>query len=52
MICVALYAIMCRSNRNFAKFNKVRLEQDGSPNVEDLRATWQAGTRAFKLTLR
>ena len=49
---VALYDIMCRGNHNFANFNKVRLEEDGSPNVEDLRAAWQAGARAFKLTLR
>ena len=49
---VALYDIMCRGNRNFANFNKVRLEKDGTPNAEDLRATWQAGARAFKLTLQ
>lgn len=49
---VALYDVMCRNNRNFAKFNKVRLDNDGNPNVEDLRATWQAGGRAFKLTVR
>jgi hypothetical protein len=49
---VELYDVMCRGDHNFAKFNKVRLEQDGSPNVEDLRAAWQAGARAFKLTLQ
>ena len=49
---VALYDAMCRDNHNFAKFNKVRLEQDGTPNPEDLRAAWQAGARAFKLTLQ
>lgn len=49
---VALYDVMCRDNRNFAKFNKVRLDQDGNPNIEDLRATWQAGAQAFKLTLQ
>jgi deazaflavin-dependent oxidoreductase (nitroreductase family) len=48
---VAFYAIMCRENHNFAKFNKVRLEQDGTPNAEDLRAAWQAGARGFRLTL-
>ncbi len=49
---VAIYDVMCRDNRNFAKFNKVRLAEDGTPNAEDLRAAWQAGARAFKLTLR
>lgn len=48
---VALFDIMCRANKNFANFNKVRLE-DGNPNQEDLRAAWQSGARAFKLTLR
>jgi deazaflavin-dependent oxidoreductase (nitroreductase family) len=49
---VALYDVMCRDNHNFAKFNKVRLDKDGAPNVEDLRAAWQSGSRGFKLTLR
>jgi deazaflavin-dependent oxidoreductase (nitroreductase family) len=49
---VALYDVMCRDNKNFANFNKVRIEKDGTPNPEDLRAAWQAGARAFKLTLR
>lgn len=49
---VAVYDVMCRDNRNFAKFNKVRLAQDGTPDAADLRAAWQAGARAFKLTLR
>lgn len=49
---VALYDVMCRDNRNFASFNKIRLDKDGNPNAEDLRATWEAGARAFKLTLR
>jgi deazaflavin-dependent oxidoreductase (nitroreductase family) len=49
---VTLYDAMCRDNHNFAKFNKVRLEKDGTPNAEDLRAAWQAGARAFKLTLQ
>lgn len=48
---VALYGVMCRANRNFANFNKVRLDKDGTPDVEDLRAAWQSGARVFKLTL-
>jgi len=49
---IAHYDVMCRDNRNFAKFNKVRLDKDGTPNAEDLRAAWQAGVRGFKLTLQ
>lgn len=49
---VELYGVMCRANRNFANFNKVRLEADGTANADDLRAAWQGGARAFKLTLK
>jgi hypothetical protein len=49
---VALYGAMCRDNHNFAKFNKVRLDQNGDPDPEDLRAAWQGGARAFTLTLK
>lgn len=48
---VTLFGVMCRANRNFANFNKVRLDKDGNPNEDDLRAAWQSGARAFKLTL-
>jgi deazaflavin-dependent oxidoreductase (nitroreductase family) len=49
---VALYGVMCRDNHNFAKFNKVGLDQDGNPNEDDLHAAWQGGARVFRLTLR
>lgn len=49
---VELYGVMCRANKNFANFNKVRLDENGDPNADDLRATWQAGGRAYKLTLQ
>ncbi len=49
---VEIYRVMCRANRNFANFNKVHLDQDGTPNADDLRAAWQSGARAFKLTLQ
>jgi deazaflavin-dependent oxidoreductase (nitroreductase family) len=49
---VALYDVICRDNRNFAKFNKIGLDAAGNPKPEDLRAAWQAGARVFKLTLR
>ena len=49
---VALYDVICRHNKNFAKFNKITLEADGSPVPADLRQAWQAGARVLKLTLR
>src|SRR5580704_12198244 len=38
-----LYAVMCRDNRNFAKFNKIGFAADGSPDPGDLRQAWVAG---------
>jgi hypothetical protein len=46
------YAVMCRDNRNFAKFNKIGFDADGNPNPEDLHLAWMAGARAFRLTPR
>jgi deazaflavin-dependent oxidoreductase (nitroreductase family) len=46
------YAVMARDNHNFAKFNKIGLDQDGSPNPADLRLAWAAGARAIQLTPR
>lgn len=45
-----LYAVMCRDNRQFANFNKIRLDHAGTPNTDDLHAAWAAGARAFQLT--
>jgi deazaflavin-dependent oxidoreductase (nitroreductase family) len=47
-----LYAVMCRANRNFAKFNKVRIGADGEPDAGDLRLAWADGARAFVLAPR
>jgi deazaflavin-dependent oxidoreductase (nitroreductase family) len=49
---VGLYAVMARDNRNFAKFNKIGLDQAGNPNADDLHLAWAAGARAFRLTPR
>jgi deazaflavin-dependent oxidoreductase (nitroreductase family) len=49
---VELYAVMVRANRNFAKFNKIGLDQDGNPSAEDLHAAWAAGAKAFLITPR
>ncbi len=46
------YAAMARDNHNFARFNKIGLDQDGSPDPSDLRLAWTAGARAIRLTLR
>lgn len=46
------YAVMARDNHNFAKFNKIGLDQDGNPSPADLRLAWTAGARAFRLTPR
>ncbi len=46
------YAVMARDNHNFAKFNKVGLDQAGNPSPEDLHLAWGAGARALRLTPR
>ena len=48
---VALYDVICRHNKNFAKFNNVTIAADGSPRPADLRQAWQAGALVIKLTL-
>lgn len=47
---VGAYAVMCRDNRNFAKFNSIGFDAAGNPDPADLRLTWAAGARAFRLT--
>jgi len=44
------YAVMARDNRQFAKFNKIGVDQDGEPNPTDLHLAWTAGARAFRFT--
>jgi deazaflavin-dependent oxidoreductase (nitroreductase family) len=46
------YAVMARDNHNFAKFNKIRLDQVGEPDPSDLRLAWIGGARGFRLTPR
>jgi len=31
---------MCRDNAQFAKFNKIGLHADGTPDADDLHAAW------------
>ena len=49
---VRLYDVICRDNHNFARFNKVGLDQAGNPDPADLRRAWEGGARVFKLKLR
>jgi hypothetical protein len=46
------YEVMCRDNRNFAKFNKIGFDASGRPDPEDLHLAWMAGARAFRLAPR
>jgi hypothetical protein len=49
---VALLDVMCRDNRQFAKFNKIGIDAAGNPVTDDLRRAWEHGARVFKLTIR
>jgi deazaflavin-dependent oxidoreductase (nitroreductase family) len=44
------YAVMARDNHAFAKFNNIGFDSAGNPVPADLRLTWAAGARAFRLT--
>ncbi len=47
---VSAYAYMARVNPTFARFNNVRLADDGEPDIGDLRLAWRGGARAIRLT--
>ncbi len=47
---VAAFGVMAGDNRNFASFNKIGLDADGTPNTNDLHLAWAAGARAIRLT--
>jgi deazaflavin-dependent oxidoreductase (nitroreductase family) len=49
---VAAYGILCRANRQFARFNNIRLGPDGEPVPGDLDAAWTNGARAYRLSPR
>ena len=46
------YTVMARDNHNFAKFNKIGLDQAGNPSLTDLHLAWDAGARGFRLAPR
>ena len=49
---VSAYACMARINPTFAKFNKIRIDEDGEPHRHDLELAWHGGARAIRLTPR
>ncbi len=49
---VESYALMCRDNRTFAKFNNIGFDAAGTPDPADLRLAWATGARTFRLTPR
>jgi hypothetical protein len=44
--------MMARDNHQFAKFNKIGLDQNGEPRPDDLHRAWAAGARVVLLTPR
>lgn len=48
---VELYGVMARENHQFAKFNKIRIDETGEPDPTDLHEAWAAGARAIRLSL-
>jgi hypothetical protein len=49
---VEQYAVIARDNANFAGFNKIGFEPDGTPKPADLIRAWAAGARVIRLTPR
>jgi hypothetical protein len=47
---VAAYDVICRANRQFAKFNNISLGPDGTPRPDDLHASFAGGARAYRLS--
>ncbi len=45
-------ATMARDNHQFAKFNRIRIDENGNPVPEDLHLAWTAGARAAELAPR
>ena len=45
-------AVMARDNRQFAKFNRIGLDQNGNPVPEDLHLAWASGARIAVLDPR
>jgi deazaflavin-dependent oxidoreductase (nitroreductase family) len=46
------FAMMARDNHQFAKFNKIGLDERGEPRPDDLHLAWAGGARVVRLTPR
>jgi hypothetical protein len=46
------FGLMARDNHQFARFNKIGLDQRGRPHPRDLHLAWAAGARVALLTPR
>jgi deazaflavin-dependent oxidoreductase (nitroreductase family) len=46
------FASMARDNHQFAKFNRIGLDQHGEPNPNDIHLAWAAGAQVLLLTPR
>jgi deazaflavin-dependent oxidoreductase (nitroreductase family) len=44
--------LMAKDNHQFAKFNRIGLDRDGNPAIEDLHFAWAAGARVAILRPR
>jgi hypothetical protein len=49
---VSAYGHMARVNPTFARFNKIRIHEDGEPDRHDLERAWLGGARTIRLTPR
>ena len=49
---IAAYAHIARVNPTFAKFNNIRVGDDGEPRRHDLRLAWLGGAQGIRLTPR
>jgi deazaflavin-dependent oxidoreductase (nitroreductase family) len=49
---VTAYAHMAAANPAFARFNRLRVDQNGSADHRDLHVAWVGGARVIKLTPR
>lgn len=47
---VELYGVISRGNHQFARFNGIGIEPDGSPNAADLHSAWANGARVIQLS--
>jgi deazaflavin-dependent oxidoreductase (nitroreductase family) len=45
-------ALMARDNHQFARFNKIGIDERGDPSPHDLQLAWAAGARVALLTPR